>query len=70
MFDDSNKLLEEKHWKKAERVNYSKSKDVIHSGQIEYKDMAELIRMVNIELHSYWKLQSELEKLTHEDLEQ
>lgn len=70
MFDDSNKLLDEKHKKKAERVKYTKSGDVLHQNKVEYKDMNELVRLVNIELHQYWKLTAELEKLTHEDLDE
>jgi len=56
MFDDSNRLMDEKHKKKAERVKYSKSEDVLHKNKVEYKDMNELVRLVNIELHSYRKL--------------
>ncbi len=32
--------------------------------------MNELVWLVNIELHNYRKLKTELEKLTHEDLEE
>ena len=35
MFDDSNKLLDEKHKKKAERVKYTKSGDVLHQNKVE-----------------------------------
>lgn len=32
--------------------------------------MNELVWMVNIELHTYWKLYQELEKLVHDDLDE
>ena len=34
MLEDNNRLLDEKHKKKAEKVKYTKSKDVIHSSKV------------------------------------